>query len=65
MRYPHDIRMKYCGFGCGCQNSCGYLRMRSSDTLLISTSVQIHKCTKISEFRKHTFMTFIFFRAEI
>ena len=41
LRYPHDIRMKYCGFGCGrgCQNSCGYLRMRirmrSSDTPLI------------------------------
>ena len=41
MRYPHDIRMKYCGcgYGCGCQNSCGYprmrIRMRSSDTPLI------------------------------
>ena len=37
LRYPHDIRMKYCG--CGCQNSCGYprmrIRMRSSDTPLI------------------------------
>ena len=27
--------MKYCGFGCGCQNSCGYPRMRSSDTPLV------------------------------
>ena len=36
-----DIRMKHCGFGCGrgCQNSCGYPRMRirtrSSDTPLL------------------------------
>ena len=43
MRYPHDIRMKYCGcgYGCGCQNSCGYprmrIRMRSSDTPLTLT----------------------------
>ena len=36
--------MKYCGcgYGCGCQNSCGYprmrIRMRSSDTpLMINT----------------------------
>ena len=42
LRYPHDIRMKYCGcgWGCGCQNSCGYprmrIRMRSSDTPLVS-----------------------------
>ena len=42
LRYPHDIRMKYCGcgYGCGCQNSCGYppmrIRMRSSDTPLIN-----------------------------
>ena len=32
--------MKYCGFGCGCQNSRGYprmrIRMRSSDTPLVS-----------------------------
>ena len=41
LRYPHDIRMKYCGcgWGCGCQNSCGYprmrIRMRSSDTPLV------------------------------
>ena len=39
LRYPHDIRMKYYGFGCGCQNSCGYprmrIRMRSSDTPLV------------------------------
>ena len=36
LRYPHDIRMKYCGCGsgCGCQNSCGYPRIRSSDTPL-------------------------------
>ena len=40
LRYPHDIRMKYCGcgWGCGCPNSCGYprmrIRMRSSDTPL-------------------------------
>ena len=37
LRYPHDIRMKYCGFGC--QDSCGYprirIRMRSSDTPLV------------------------------
>ena len=31
LRYPHDIRMKYCG----CQNSCGYPRMRGSDTPLV------------------------------
>ena len=42
-RYPHDIRMKYCGWGCGCQNSCGYprIRMRSSDTPLISSYLLI------------------------
>ena len=42
LRYPHDIRMKYCGFGCGygCQNSCGYprIRMLSSDIPLLDTS---------------------------
>ena len=33
--------MKYCGCGYGCQNSCGYprIRMRSSDTPLIKTSI--------------------------
>ena len=53
LRYPHDIRMKYCGcgYGCGCQNSCGYprmrIRMRSSDTPLIEINGErideIHK----------------------
>ena len=42
LRYPHDIRMKYCGcgWGCGCQNSCGYprMRIRSSDTPLVNIS---------------------------
>ena len=48
-RYPHDIRMKYCGcgWGCGCQNSCGYprmrIRMRSSDTPLIFMSKYFKK----------------------
>ena len=38
--------MKYCGcgYGCGCQNSCGYprmrIRMRSSDTPLVIRSKQ-------------------------
>ena len=52
MRYPHDIRMKYCGFGCGygCQNSCGYLRMRirmrSSDTPLVVSHGLMFLCHK-------------------
>ena len=41
MRYPHDIRIKYCGFGC--QNSCGYprIRMRSSDTPLLINIINV------------------------
>ena len=27
LRYLHDIRMQFCGFGCGCQNPCGYSRI--------------------------------------
>ena len=43
LRYPHDIRMKYCGYGWGCQNSCRYprIRMRSSDTPLPKTTKNI------------------------
>ena len=44
LRYLHDIRMKFCGFGCWCQNSCGYpRRMRSSDTPLIKTAMAARK----------------------
>ena len=43
LRYPHDIRMKYCGFGC--QNSCGYprVRIRSSDTPLVFIKINKNK----------------------
>ena len=57
-----DIRMKYCGFGC--QNSCGYprmrIRMRSSDTpLLFSVCGQISSYTcQIYLSLPHLFMAF-------
>ena len=49
--------MKYCecGYGCGCQNSCGYprmrIRMRSSDTPLVNIT-----CEKLKVYIKLPFL---------
>ena len=51
--------MKYCGcgYGCGCQNSCGYprmrIRMRSSDTPLVTT-ITDHSESKSKQFASVT-----------